>query len=89
MLLRFGAVHTCRVVPVPSPEVLGHMSAKRIADQEGARKTARAIVGHNVDTLHSLHILPFTASLTCDPVVYTALAFRRQLRPFLVFVSLE
>ena len=65
MLLRFGAVHTCRVVPVPSPEVLRCMDAQRIADQEEARKTARALVGHHVNAGHSLHDVALIVSLVC------------------------
>lgn len=56
MLLQFGAVHTCRVVPLPNPEVLQRMSAHRIAEQEAARNAARAIIGRHVSFEHTLHV---------------------------------
>lgn len=70
MLLRFGAVHTCRVVPVPNAEVLQRMDAGRIADQEKARRAARAIVGHHVRSGHILIIQALLASFALQSLMF-------------------
>ena len=47
-LLRFGAVHTCRVIPEPNSEIRKRLTSDRLCKQKEARTRAKAIVGNHV-----------------------------------------